>query len=97
MKIKEFIEVLEKNNLLKEYKINIEKINNITYNSKEVIDNTLFICKGFTFKEEYLKEAKGKGATIYLSEVKYNNVDYYMYRFTELTTAGEDKYQLLWK
>ena len=32
-----------------------------------------------------------------LSEVKYNNVDYYMYRFTELTTAGEDKYQLLWK
>ena len=77
MKIKEFIEVLEKNNLLKEYKINIEKINNITYNSKEVIDNTLFICKGFTFKEEYLKEAKGKGATIYLSEVKYNiDMDY---------------------
>lgn len=77
MKIKEFIEALEKNNLLKEYKINIEKINNITYNSKEVIDNTLFICKGFTFKEEYLKEAKGKGATIYLSEVKYNiDMDY---------------------
>ena len=32
-----------------------------------------------------------------LSEVRYNNIDYYMYRFTELTTAGEDKYQLLWK
>lgn len=32
-----------------------------------------------------------------LSEVRYNNVDYYMYRYTELTTAGEDKYQLLWK
>ena len=30
-----------------------------------------------------------------LSEVNYNNIDYYMYRFTELTTAGEDKYQLL--
>lgn len=30
-----------------------------------------------------------------LSEVRYNNVDYYMYRFTELSTAGEDKYQLL--
>ena len=32
-----------------------------------------------------------------LSEVRYNNVDYYMYRYTELTTAAEDKYQLLWK
>lgn len=32
-----------------------------------------------------------------LSEIRYNNVDYYMYRYTELTTAGEDKYQLLWK
>ena len=37
------------------------------------------------------------GSTLVLSEVRYNNVDYYMYRYTELTTAGEDKYQLLWK
>ena len=37
------------------------------------------------------------GSTLVLSEVRYNNVDYYMYRFTELSTAGEDKYQLLWK
>ena len=35
------------------------------------------------------------GSTLVLSEVRYNNVDYYMYRFTELSTAGEDKYQLL--
>ena len=32
-----------------------------------------------------------------LSEVRYNNIDYYMYRYTELATAGKDKYQLLWK
>lgn len=37
-----------------------------------------------------------RGALV-LSEIRYNNVDYYMYRYTELTTAGEDKYQLLWK
>ena len=37
------------------------------------------------------------GSTLVLSEVRYNNVDYYMYRYTEVTTAGEDKYQLLWK
>lgn len=35
------------------------------------------------------------GSTLLLSEVRYNNVDYYMYRYTELTAAGEDKYQLL--
>ena len=35
------------------------------------------------------------GSTLVLSEVRYNNVDYYMYRYTEVTTAGEDKYQLL--
>ena len=35
------------------------------------------------------------GSTLVLSEVRYNNVDYYMYRYTELSAAGEDKYQLL--
>ena len=92
MKIKEFIKVLEKNNLLKEYSINKEEINNITYNSKEVIDNTLFICKGFTFKEEYLKEAKNKGATIYLSEVKYNiDMDYIIVSDTDIKTDYTNK------
>ena len=31
-----------------------------------------------------------------LSEVRYNNVDYYMYRLTGVVTAGTGKYQLLW-
>ena len=39
-----------------------------TYNSKEVVANTLFICKGATFKEDYLKDAISKGATCYVSE-----------------------------
>ena len=46
-------------------------ITNLTYNSKEVTNNTLFICKGVAFKADYLKEALKKGACFYISEKKY--------------------------
>ena len=29
----------------------------LTYNSKVAVDNTFFICKGATFKEDYLLDA----------------------------------------
>ena len=32
----------------------------LTYNSKEVVPGTLFICKGLNFKEQYLQEALEK-------------------------------------
>lgn len=32
-----------------------------------------------------------------LSTVTYNGINYYLYTFTELSTAGEDTYQFLWK
>lgn len=43
----------------------------LTYNSKSVVDSTLFICKGAAFKEEYLKESVTSGAIAYVSENKY--------------------------
>lgn len=47
-------------------------IENITYDSNEVVKNTLFICKGASFKKEYLFSAKEKGAVCYVSEKDYN-------------------------
>ena len=77
MKIESIIDVLNKDNLIKEKNVKNDTISYITYNSKEVKDNTLFICKGFTFKEDYLIDAKKNGATLYVSEKKYDiDMDY---------------------
>ena len=46
----------------------------VSCDSKVVIPNTLFICKGAKFKPEYLRDAMGKGAFAYVSEVVYPEV-----------------------
>ncbi len=78
MKIKEMIKGLEEGNLIERKKIDKEQeIKSVTYNSKEVIKDTLFICKGYNFKEEYVKEAEQRGAICYISEKEYNtNMNY---------------------
>ncbi len=47
-------------------------IRNLTYNSKEVTADTMFICKGSAFKPVYLREAVQKGAACYVSEKVYD-------------------------
>jgi UDP-N-acetylmuramoyl-L-alanyl-D-glutamate--2,6-diaminopimelate ligase len=44
----------------------------LTYNSKDVVPGTLFICKGAAFKPIYLEEAVKNGAVAYVSEVSYD-------------------------
>ena len=48
------------------------EINYMTYNSNNVDFDTMFICKGDNFKEEYLNSAIKNGAIVYVSENKYN-------------------------
>lgn len=48
-----------------------EQINYLTFDSKRVVEGTLFICKGAAFKAEYLEEAIRRGATCYVSEKAY--------------------------
>lgn len=43
----------------------------LTYDSREVTERTIFICKGAAFKEEYLNSAVEKGAVLYISEKEY--------------------------
>ncbi|MBR2836324.1 MAG: UDP-N-acetylmuramoyl-L-alanyl-D-glutamate--2,6-diaminopimelate ligase [Coriobacteriales bacterium] len=46
-------------------------ISDITFNSRACKANSAFICKGATFKEEYLLQAIQNGAVIYISEKPY--------------------------
>lgn len=72
MKYKEIINILKDNNLLNDY-TNIDlDIENVSYDSRNINENSLFVCKGFTFKEEYLNEAISNGIICYMSEVDYN-------------------------
>ena len=43
----------------------------VSYNSKEVVPGTLFICKGAHFKREFLADAARRGAFAYISETPY--------------------------
>ena len=47
----------------------------VSYNSKEVVPGTLFLCKGAHFKADYLVQAAQKGAFAYISETPYPQVD----------------------
>lgn len=47
----------------------------VSYNSKEVVPGTLFLCKGAHFKPEYLADAKRRGAFAYVSENAYPEVN----------------------
>ena len=44
----------------------------VSYDSKEVRPDTLFICKGKAFQPAYLKEAVVRGAFAYVSEEKFD-------------------------
>lgn len=46
-------------------------IDNLTYDSRQVKKDSLFICKGLNFKTSYLYDALNAGATMYLAERFY--------------------------
>ena len=47
----------------------------VSYDSKNVVPGTLFLCKGLHFKPEYLQDAANRGAFAYVSQVAYPEVD----------------------
>ena len=71
-RLNDFIEVLEKHNLIIEHNVDDETLHRnveyISYNSMDVKENTLFVCKGVHFKNEYLQSAIEKGAFCYIGQ-----------------------------
>lgn len=73
--LQEYAGVLQNLRMMKEFYSNGEEdktVEYLTYDSREVTEGTLFICKGAAFKAEYLDAAIEKGAIAYVSEVKYD-------------------------
>lgn len=75
-KVKEYIELLEKEELINEVvdcdNILDKEVNLVSFNSKEIEEDTLFIVKGASFKSEYLQEAVNNGTFVYVSMLKYD-------------------------
>ena len=46
----------------------------VSYDSREVVPNTLFLCKGAHFKAEFLAMARDRGAIAYVSETPYPEI-----------------------
>ena len=73
--LEEYVLLLENYRMLKEHYAGNEddlQIEYLTYDSKQVVEGTLFICKGAAFKAEYLDEAIERGAVAYVSEKKFD-------------------------
>jgi len=76
MFIKDYYHLLKEADLVKECSEESEsserEIQTLAYHTARVTENTLFICKGKRFKEEYVVDAVKKGAILLVSEEKYN-------------------------
>lgn len=78
LKLKEYIDQIIENDLLiktvidRNSNVTENKILHLTYDSREVKESSLFICKGANFKEDYLNQAVLRGALAYVSEVEYD-------------------------
>lgn len=73
MTVKNFIDLFKQNSIVKE--INCDenlKVDHISYNSRDIKPNTVFVCKGAHFKEQFLIDALQKGAVCYVADKKYN-------------------------
>jgi UDP-N-acetylmuramoyl-L-alanyl-D-glutamate--2,6-diaminopimelate ligase len=72
--LKEYERILSNSGILAYSKIDfISKtpIKKITYDSREIIESSLFICKGVHFQTKFLEAAISGGAVCYVSEVEY--------------------------
>ena len=77
--IKQAVELLEQDGLLVGYdcppQLLEHRFSHLSYSSADVTPDTFFICKGATFKEEYLRDAIAKGAGVYLAQSLDEGVD----------------------
>ena len=74
-KLRKYIDALQEEKIYLEDNLSDELRNRsveiFTYDSREVKDNTLFLCKGANFKSEFLEKALEAGAFAYVSEEAY--------------------------
>ncbi len=76
LELRTYLDVLRENSLLEEEfllsELTNSKVEYISYNSQDVREGTLFVCKGNNFQVKYLEQAIKSGAIAYVSEVDYS-------------------------
>ena len=76
-RLSEYIKALSDEGLLVDSEVGEElavtKIECLTYDTRELADDALFICKGAHFKPEYASFALSHGAVALVSETRYEN------------------------
>lgn len=93
------LDLLVESNL---YDVGENEVKGLTYDSREVAEDTLFICKGAAFKTEYLSSAVKSGAIGYISEQKMDqmpDVAYIIVKDIRLAMAplADKFYNSAWK
>lgn len=77
--LQDYIDLLSRRGLLAENAPGVPNgaapVKLVSYDSREVIPGTLFLCKGAHFKGEFLQSAKDRGAIAYVSTAPYPEVD----------------------
>ncbi len=72
LNLKDFIELFRENSIFVDCDCNEStNVEYISYNSRDILENTLFLCKGAHFKEQFLFDALSKGAIGYIAEKKH--------------------------
>ena len=75
----DYLNLLEERNLLAaSIPQNLDRtapVSLVSYDSRNVVPGTLFLCKGAHFKPEFLQSAKDLGAAAYVSAQPYPQVD----------------------
>ena len=72
MKFNDVLERLKEYDLLVSHDDFDADFSYISYDSNDVKEKTLFVCKGVTFKKEYLESAIEKGVICYVSETDFS-------------------------
>lgn len=73
--LREYVDALRDAGILVESTVSDElaarEIHCLTYDTRALSEDALFICKGAHFKEEYLCDALSRGAIAYVAEKKH--------------------------
>ncbi len=72
MNYNSIVKILEQEKLLISYDKCDLDIEFLSYDSRNIKEKTMFFCKGFDFKEEYLDNAIEKEILCYVSEIDYH-------------------------
>ena len=76
--LNDYLALLERDALILSLPADLDRdmaVTHVSYDSRDVVPGTLFICKGAHFKPEFLAMARDKGAVAYVSLTPYPEVD----------------------